>query len=272
MAVGKILMRAFQVAHVQLPSCPNHIVFRICSTTSPCLSFTFSVLQPQPSPEGAQVFILGDSQRGQGVFEQHLAALSSMRPQPRLLLHLGDTAQRAYIDGDWDQRFFGPLKRSKLMLPMLLVQGNHDLFTEANASSADISAGAQPVSSYMTEGSVMVNPSLLSYQGTAVRLPTYFATSIAGVRWIVLDTNLRSRTQLQVSRLLRRVQKCSYQCGSGCKPSFKVRLPFQPIFAWCACTYRHGSSFGNRNRGAIAIPTALATRPTRYMCVLTYCQ
>lgn len=258
---------------MQLPSCPHLLSFRICGSSSPCLSFTFSVLQPQPSPDGAQVFILGDSQRGQGVFEQHLAALSSMRRQPQLLLHLGDTAQRAYIDGDWDQRFFGPLKRSKLMLPMLLVQGNHDLFAEANTSSTDSSTARQPVSTHATEGGVMVNPSLLSYQHTAVRLPTYFATSIAGVRWIVLDTNLRSSTQLQVSRLLRRhVRKRSDHCVSGCGPSFRVRRPLQPIFAWFACTSRHGSSFGNGIRGATARPTALATRRTRYTCARTYCQ
>lgn len=117
-----------------------------------------------------------------------------MRRQPNMLLHLGDTAQRAYIDGDWDRRFFGPLRRSNLMLPLLLVQGNHDFYTEAN----HISRSMQSVSTGLAEGSIMVNPSLLSYQGVEVRLPTYYATSLAGVRWIVLDTNLRSDVQLQV--------------------------------------------------------------------------
>ena len=118
-----------------------------------------------------------------------------MRRPPQLLLHLGDTAQRANIDGDWDQRFFGPLKRSRLLLPLLLVQGNHDSFVEANASAAIGRAPAQPNAAE----NVMVNPSLLSYQGTGARLPTYFATTVAGVRWIVLDTNVRSGQQLQVS-------------------------------------------------------------------------
>ena len=121
-----------------------------------------------------------------------------MRRPPQLLLHLGDTAQRPNIDGDWDQRFFGPLKRSRLLLPLLLVQGNHDSFVEANASAAVI--GRAPA--HAAAQNVMVNPNLLSYQGTGVRLPTYFATTVAGVRWIVLDTNLRSGPQLQVSRWL----------------------------------------------------------------------
>lgn len=108
-----------------------------------------------------------------------------------MLLHLGDTAQRANIDGDWDQRFFGPLKRSNVLLPLLLVQGNHDVYSEVNASK-------QYVPSTADAGDVMVNPSILSYQGTGLRLPTYFATSLAGVRWIVVDTNIRSGLQLQV--------------------------------------------------------------------------
>ena len=80
------------------------------------------------------------------------------------------------------------------MLPLLLVQGNHDFYIEANRSGAS----AQPAST----GGVMVNPSLLSYQGIQLRLPTYYATSLVGVRWIVLDTNLRSAVQLQVYPLL----------------------------------------------------------------------
>ena len=141
------------------------------------------------------MFIIGDSQRGQAIFEQHLAAAAGMRRPPQLLLHLGDTAQRPSIDGDWDQRLFGPLKRSRLLLPLLLVQGNHDSFVEANASAAVIGrASAEPNAAE----NVMVNPSLLSYQGTGTRLPTYFATTVAGVRWIVLDTNLGSGQQLQV--------------------------------------------------------------------------
>jgi len=155
-------------------------------------------LQQQLPPAGARVFIIGDSQRGQAIFEQHLAAAAGMRRPPQLLLHLGDTAQRPNIDGDWDQRFFGPLKRSRLLLPLLLVQGNHDSFVEANASAAVI--GRAPA--HAAAQNVMVNPNLLSYQGTGVRLPTYFATTVAGVRWIVLDTNLRSGPQLQVSRWL----------------------------------------------------------------------
>ncbi len=150
------------------------------------------------------MFIIGDSQRGQAVFEQHLAALSSMGRRPQMLLHLGDTAQRAYIDGDWDQRFFGPLKRSNFMLPLLLVQGNHDMFSEANTSAPDSSSSSsRPSVPSPTEAKdVMVNPSIMSYQGAGLRLPTYFATSLAGVRWIVLDTNVRSGLQLQVGCLL----------------------------------------------------------------------
>ena len=81
---------------MQFESCPSVVIFRICSSPSPCLSFTFNVLQRNPSHD-AQIFIIGDSQRGQAIFEQHLSVLSSMRRQPNMLLHLGDTAQRAYV-------------------------------------------------------------------------------------------------------------------------------------------------------------------------------
>ena len=219
---------------------------------------------------------MGDSQRGQSVFEQHLTALSDMRPQPQLLLHLGDTAQRPHIDGDWDQRFFGPLQRSTLVLPMLLVQGNHDVFTEALASDTD----TQPASLPVEKGSVMVNPSLLSYQGSGVRLPTYFATSLAGVRWIVLDTNVRGAAQLQVSVILINLlaSRCSIgnkHCdkrGSGCGMSCKVRRPLQPIFALFACTYRRGSSFGIGSHGATVTLTARVTKRIHCTFALTYCR
>lgn len=214
MPIFSTLIRPCQVYHLQLETCPPLVAFRICSASSPCLPFTFNALQPQLLSDSARVFIIGDSQRGQAVFEQHLAALSSMGRRPQMLLHLGDTAQRAYIDGDWDQRFFGPLKRSNLMLPLLLVQGNHDMFSEAN-TSAPASSGSRPSVPSPTEATdVMVNPSIMSYQGTGLRLPTYFATSLAGVRWIVLDTNVRSGFQLQVGchlsvHPLRTVQKSS---------------------------------------------------------------
>jgi hypothetical protein len=81
---------------MQLESCPSVVTFRICSSSSPCLPFSLNVLQPSPSHD-AQIFIIGDSQRGQAIFEQHLSVLSSMRRQPNMLLHLGDTAQRAYV-------------------------------------------------------------------------------------------------------------------------------------------------------------------------------
>jgi hypothetical protein len=81
------------------------------------------------------------------------------------------------------------------MMPLLLVQGNHDFYIEANRSGL----GAQPASTGLLLGGVMVNPSLLSHQGIEVRLSTYYATSLVGVRWIVLDTNLRSAVQLQVT-------------------------------------------------------------------------
>jgi len=185
-----------QVYRLQLPACPHHVVFRICAASAQCVGFSFSVLQQQLPPSGARVFIVGDSQRGQTIFEQHLAAAAGMQRPPQLLLHLGDTAQRPNIDGDWDQRFFGPLKRSRLLLPLLLVQGNHDSFTEANASAA---AGIGATVRAGSAEHVMVNPSLLSYQGTGAWLSTYFATTVAGVRWIVLDTNMRDVQQLQVS-------------------------------------------------------------------------
>jgi hypothetical protein len=81
---------------VQLESCPSVVIFRICSSPSQCMSFTIKVLQHTPSHD-AQIFIIGDSQNGQSIFEQHLSVLSRMRYQPNMLLHLGDTAQRAYV-------------------------------------------------------------------------------------------------------------------------------------------------------------------------------
>ncbi len=122
------------------------------------------------------------------------------------------------------------------MLPLLLVQGNHDYYTEANRSGV----GAQPASAGSLHGSVMVNPSLLSYQGIELRLPTYYATSLAGVRWIVLDTNLRSTVQLQVTLVFVALHKRSDACCSGCVTSCKVQRPRLPISAWCACTYPRG--------------------------------
>ena len=154
-----------------------------------------------------------------------------------------------------------------MMLPLLLVQGNHDFYTEANRSGV----GAQPVSTGLLHGGVMVNPSLLSYQGVELRLPTYYATSLAGVRWIVLDTNLRSAVQLQVICTFCPFQKLSDACCSGCVTSFEVRLPLRPIFVWSACTYPHGSNFGNGNRGETATPTARATRRILCTCAHTYC-
>jgi len=113
-----------------------------------------------------------------------------------VLLHLGDTAQRANIDGDWDQRFFRPLMRSNVMIPLLLVQGNHDAFYETNSSASESSKSKPNALSTAHSKDVMVNPSLLSYQGSGLCLPTCFATSLAGVRWIVLDTNIRTGLQL----------------------------------------------------------------------------
>ena len=115
------------------------------------------------------------------------------------------------------------------MLPLLLVQGNHDFYTEANRSGV---GAQQPESTGLVHGGVMVNPSLLSYQGIEVRLPTYYATSLAGVRWIVLDTNLRSAVQLQVAPSFCRLQKRSDTCCSGCVTSCKVQRPRPPISAW----------------------------------------
>jgi hypothetical protein len=255
-----ILICTPQVYHLQLASCPPLVAFRICSRSTLCLSFKFSVLQPHILSDSARVFIIGDSQRGQAIFEQHLKALSGMGPPPQMLLHLGDTAQRANIDGDWDQRFFRPLMRSNVMIPLLLVQGNHDAFYEANSSASESSKSKPNALSTAHSKDVMVNPSLLSYQGSGLRLPTYFATSLAGVRWIVLDTNIRTGLQLQVSRPLLSLRQRHDTHRSGCETSFKARRQHLPIFALCACTYHHGSSFGTGIHGAIATPTALATK------------
>jgi hypothetical protein len=155
-----------------------------------------------------------------------------MGPLPNMLLHLGDSAQRAEVDGDWDQRFFGPLMRCNVMIPLLLVQGNHDSFSEANSSAYKSSRSKPQVPSTPRAKDVMVNPSLMSYQGSGLRLSTYFATSLAGVRWIVLDTNIRSEVQLQVSPLLISFSRQILDTHrSGCETSFKARRPPLPIFA-----------------------------------------
>lgn len=136
------------------------------------LSLPFSVPAPRRGRQGglvrdkhgpvlARFAVLGDSQSGAVVFRRLLRRAAAWRqPRVSLLVHLGDMVQSANIFREWHAYWFGPLSDSGLAqrVPTLYARGNHD-----GEGAAATAYGAQP--------------------------QKWFAATVRGVRWIVLDSN-----------------------------------------------------------------------------------
>ncbi|RKP26645.1 Metallo-dependent phosphatase-like protein [Syncephalis pseudoplumigaleata] len=104
---------------------------------------------------------------------KYLKVLRQMaRHEPAFWLHGGDCVQHAGRLIEWDMDFFAPVAAAGLhRIPLLYTRGNHDDTRDRWSWGAD-------------EGHIYHQPS-----------PSWFAITLGGARWIVLDSNRDSPEQ-----------------------------------------------------------------------------
>ena len=124
----------------------------------------YSFFHPGPSLSPLKVAFVADSQLGMAVFHQICGKLSQLKPH--YIVHAGDLIQRSYRIQEWQTFFFDVVNSYGLSqsIPFIIAQGNHDV--------------------------------RFSSPPPYLQKSTYFSAILGGSKWIILDSNSSTASQL----------------------------------------------------------------------------
>jgi hypothetical protein len=160
-------------------------------------SVVANVASAVPGGRGARVRValFSDSAGGSRVFRRLLDGVAH-DPAPALVIHLGGAVGRGAGAAAWRSSLFAPLEQSRPRqgsAPLLFVRGDGDEDTDAEADaetlSSPVAVRAERLSTGRTPNGAARGPlDVLARRG-------WFARTVAGVRFVVLDAREESDAQ-----------------------------------------------------------------------------